>query len=373
MAVTEGHGYTSRMGGALHDITVVDLAGNIATSYCAKMFADYGAQVVNVEPTEGFSTRQLAPFTAGGESAMHAYLHTNKKSVSGYSANDLQDLLDDASLILGDAQTPTFDHDAIFTRVTWYGSSGPYAHYVGSDAQCFALNAMLPNIGHVAGPPLIPTGYQAQIVAGKNAYVASLTQLLGRKLGNTTSAIDIEVSTFESMLCLTEVGVIGAYNTGLTPTRMGINRFPPTYPLGVFPCQDGWLGLTVLTPGQWHAFCDLLDMPDFKHVDLFQTAVGRLEAVDVIEPVIRERLLTRKAEALFYAGQQARIPLARVPTMAELFQVDQFQQRQAFGEARLSDGTTLAVPSVPFRLFATPPNFGGPVAALGEHTAEFVG
>jgi crotonobetainyl-CoA:carnitine CoA-transferase CaiB-like acyl-CoA transferase len=152
---------------------------------------------------------------------------------------------------------------------------------------------------------------------------------------------------------------------------MGINRFPPTYPLGVFPCHDGWIGLTVLTPSQWRTFCALLELPEFSDVPLFQTAVGRLEAADVLEPVICEKLLTLSAETLFYRAQEAAVPLARVPTMEELFSVDQFVQRDAFAPVKLGDGRTLQAPTVPFRLFNTPPNLGGPVAALGEHTQRY--
>ena len=175
----------------------------------------------------------------------------------------------------------------------------------------------------------------------------------------------------EAMLCFTEVGTVSSYNSGLEGTRMGINRFPPTYPLGVFPCRDGWLGVTVLTPSQWRSFCELLDLVELADVPLFQSAVGRLQSLDVIEPMFTEKLLQHSAEDLFYRGQHARIPLARVPTMEELFHVDQFQARQAFSTVDLGS-ENIKVPSVPFRLYQTPPHFGGEVASLGQHSAQYL-
>lgn len=127
----------------------------------------------------------------------------------------------------------------------------------------------------------------------------------------------------------------------------------------------------MLTPSQWHSFCDLLGMEDLAGIDLFQSSIGRLQGIDVIEPMMTEKLLAHSAEDLFYRGQRARVPLARVPTMEELFEVDQYRERQAFSTAALADGSTLTVPSVSFRLFDTPPNFGGPVASLGEQTAAW--
>jgi len=307
---------------------------------------------------------------------MHAFLHTNKKSVlsSQITRTATNALINSADLLLDDGSASPFADvfaiagSGVRSSISWFGTGGPYENFVGSDAQCFALNGMLRGIGRVEGPPLIPTGYQAQIVGGLTAFIGSLTQVLAGELGNRAAALHLETSIFESCLCFTDVGVVGFYNSGLQAPRLGINRYPPTYPLGVFPCRDGWLGVTVLTPGQWHAFCELLDMPQFSDVELFQSARGRLEAIDVLEPVIREKLLEHSAEDLFYRGQHAAIPLARVPTMEELFEVDQFLERNAFSDATLPSGAKLRVPSVAFRLYGTPRHFGGPVARLGEHS-----
>lgn len=359
---------------ALEGIRVVDVAGTVATGYCGKLFADYGAEVINLEPAAGFATRQLEPFVyvAGvRESAMHAYLSTNKKSVLWQEPSAVARLVESAQVVLDAGDQPLIHHvRGVRSTVSWYGE-GPYGDFMGSDAQAFAMNGMLANIGTPEEPPLIPTGYQAQIIGGLTAYIATLTQVIGCELGNGEAPIHVETSIMEAMLCFTDVGVVAHYNTGLEASRMGINRFPPTYPMGVFPCKDGWLGVTALTPSQWHAFCKLLGMDDIAGLPLFQTSVGRLESSDVIEPMFCEKLLEHAAEDLFYRGQAARIPLARVPTMEQLFSVDQFLERRAFSDAVLDGGSRLKVPSVPFRLYATPPDFGGPVARLGEHSREY--
>ena len=366
---------------ALQGIRVVDVCGTVATAYCAKLFADYGAEVINLEPDEGFPTRNLAPFIADGSpgetSAMHAYLHTNKRSVRAGALGEpaLRNLIASACLVLDDGN-PAAGTDAcsgVHSSISWFGKGGPYESFVGSDGICFALNAMLHGIGREEGPPLIPTGYQAQMVGGVTAFIASMAEVLAGTLGNRTAPVHIETSLFESCLCFTEVGAVTVFNTGLKVPRLGINRFAPTYPLGIWPCKDGWLGVTVLTPGQWHAFCELLELDELAHVPLFQSSIERLQSSDVLEPMICEKLLLHSAEDLFYRGQEAGIPLARVPTMEELFSVDQFLHRKAFADATMPDGFRLKVPVVPFRLFSTPPRFGGPVARLGEDTEAFAG
>lgn len=360
---------------ALDGLLVVDVAGTVSTAYCAKLYRDYGARVVNLEPAGGFPTRQLSPLvpleSAPDASAMHAYLSAGKQSVEleALDAAQRRRLFERADLLLDDGidGEHVASQRGVRQSIEWYGA-GPYAGFTGTDAQMFALNGMLEKIGHVQGPPLIPHGYQAQVVAGLAAYVASLTQVLAGEIGNRSAPVHIETSIADATMCFFEIGPINYYNTGLEGPRMGINRYPPTYPLGVFPCRDGWLGVTVLAPSQWRAFCELIELPDLADVELFQTSVGRLESRDVLEPMFTEKLLEHSAEDLFYRGQAARIPLARVPTMEELFEVDQFISRQAFTNLELPSGRTLDVPSIPFRLYGTPPEIGGVVAALGEHT-----
>jgi crotonobetainyl-CoA:carnitine CoA-transferase CaiB-like acyl-CoA transferase len=350
---------------ALEGIRIADVSGSIATSYAAKLFADYGAQVFNLEPEAGFPTRKVAPFVPGtDESAMHGYLHANKLSVRGGELGDGGSV----DLVIYD---PTVSHvgecAASTSAISWFGKSGPYADHNGSDAVIHALIGQLRGIGRAEGPPLIPTGYEAQMIGGVTAYVGSLGHLLGIQMGNS-ERFDLDTSIFEAAMCLTDVAIIHAQGQAQVAPRLGINTFAPTYPLGIFPCKDGWLGVTVLSPSQWQAFCVLLGMDEFANVPLFQASMSRLESIDVIEPVMTERLLQYSAEELFYRGQAMRVPLARVPTMNELFHVDQFVERNAFSAVDHA-GKQYQVPTTPFRLFETPPHFGGSVASLGEHNA----
>ena len=357
-------------------LKVVDISGTVATSYACKLFADYGARVTNVEPPQGFPTRQLKPFLpkAQGEepvSAMHGYLHCNKASMVGNHNNlATEPAITQADLIIYNPATlPSEDSLAGINintcAISWFGLTGPYAQYQGSDGVIQALTGLMKGIGEKDGPPIIPNGVQAQIVGGLCAFNGALGHLLGQLMGNLTQPFALDNSIFEANMCLTDLMAINAFNDNPLPPRMGINRFPPSYPLGIWPCKDGWLGVTALTPSQWRAFCLLLCLDDFIDVDFFNASINRLASADVLEPAIMRALESCSAEALFHKGQAMRIPLARVPTMEELFTVDQYVSRQAFSSISMNDKTFLA-PSIRFRLFTTPPHFGGRVAALGE-------
>ena len=152
--------------GVFPDLTIVDVSGSVATSYAAKLFADYGAAAINLEPADGFNTRMLSPLLATGDSAMHAYLNTNKHSVVA-TRPLLSDepVLQRADLVIYDPESlsPAEDISSIGTNtcaLSWYGLSGPYRDMSGSDATIHALSGLMRGIGSPEGLPLSPRGFR---------------------------------------------------------------------------------------------------------------------------------------------------------------------------------------------------------------------
>ncbi len=370
--------------GALAGLKVLDVAGTIASGYCGKLFADHGAEVINVEPPDGgFETRRVPPFIPGAaapeSSALHAYLSTNKASVAldvDVEPEQLLRLARDSAVILDDGR---FDCTAfgkvspgvVVSTITWFGRHGPYAGFKGNGAVCWSLGGMVRNVGPEEGPPWVPTGCGAEIVGGLAAYIGTMGQVIARQIGNSSGPVRLDTSIHEANLCFTEVGGVGGYRSGRRGKRLGVNRFAPTYPLGVYACADGWLGVTALTPRQWKNFCSLLAMDQYADEPDYQTTIGRLLDYETLEPIIRARVRKRSAAELVSRGQSLRVPLAPVPTMEELFSVDQYVHRGAFAQISCN-GTDFMAPATPFRLFRTPATPGGTAARLGESDSEYL-
>jgi crotonobetainyl-CoA:carnitine CoA-transferase CaiB-like acyl-CoA transferase len=374
-------------GPALAGLRVLDIGGTVATGYCGKLFAAHGADVIDVEPPGGAPTRTLAPLnpraSAPDHSALHAYLSANKRSVALDVARPLGrrafvDLARDADVVLDASIGPSAAFADVFevaprvvvSRITWFGQTGPYRDYAGSDGVCHALIGLVRGIGPAEGPPVMPSGYQAQIVGGLTAYIGTLGHVLGAVLSNRDEPCVLDTSIFEANTCFTDVGVVAAFNTGVVAPRMGINRFPPTFPLGIYPCRDGWIGVTALTPSQWAAFCVLLDLGDLAAVPAYQTTLGRLADAEKLEPIIKQRVADRSAEEIFHRGQALRVPLALVPTMEQLFSVDQYVARGAFGAIDHPTQGRFEAPVTPFRLYRTPAPADGTAPTLGQHTRQ---
>ena len=126
--------------------------------------------------------------------------------------------------------------------------------------------------------------------------------------------------------------------------------------------------MTVLTPSQWDAFCELLGFDDLAAVERYQQSLERLQDADKLDARIQSRVVRESAADLARRGQALRVPLTIVPTMDQLFDVDQFVERGAFADVTHPDFGTLRLPASPFRLHAMPATVGGQVARLGADT-----
>ena len=368
-------GPASPNGGALAGIRVVDLAGTVATACCGKLFRDLGAEVTNLEPPgEGHPIRRLHPFhpeaPAPEASALATWLSLGKRSIAAEPDDDeTRAALDGADLVLDSdpaVEMPLLE-GRIRLSISWFGAAGPYAGRAATDQTIAVHTGAARALGPAEGPPILATGYTPQVVAGTLAYAGAVGHLLARETGRLDVPLHLDVSILEAAMCITEPGPPGTLATGEIRPRIGINRFWPTYPVGVYPCRDGWLGVTTVTPSQWRSFCSLLGLRELGAEPRYQASINRLEDADRIDAALRPRLLERTAHEWVEAGQAARVPLALAPTPAELFDLEQFRDRGAWVEAEHPDQGRFTAPGTPFRLHRTPAAAGGRAPRLGEH------
>ena len=349
---------TRRLGG----VRVVEIGELPAGAYAARLFADFGAEVIKVEPPAGDPGRCFPPLIEGG-SGWFAYLNYGKKSVTADQA-DLDALLRGADVLIDSSGADHATHSHLVTvDLSWFGRSGPYRDFKASDAVCRALAGFVQLIGPAEGPPLTLPDYQSAIMGGLAAFIPAMAALLGRQSRR------YEVSVHEATIALAEYQAIEAWATGTPQKRWGFNRFTPTYPMGVYRCKQGWIGITIVTPAQWKSFCDLLGMPDLGRHPQYVMGGERLAHADELEARFVPRFLDRTAEQWFAAGLELRLPFAIVPDMKQVLQWPVFRERKAIVPITMG-GTTVEAPGSPFHLTRTPANFGGTVPALGEHNTN---
>ena len=263
----------------LSELRVVEIGSGDALGYCGKLFSDFGADVIKIEPPGGDLARKLAPTVDAGdgrrESGTFAWLNTGKRSVTADfdragDVEKIRKLLASADLLL-DARHPSdigasqLSHDSLqqsepglaITAISWFGERGPYRDYAVTDSVCRSLAGLVKLVGPIEGPPVLPRDGQVGVVAGLTAFIPSLAGLYGQQ-----GARRFAVSAHEAMLQISEFDTGLALEAGFTRPRIGINRFGRGFPVGNFATKDGWLGVTVVTPAQWVAFCEMIGLPE---------------------------------------------------------------------------------------------------------------
>ena len=202
--------------GLLEGIRVLDLGPEIAAPFCSRLLADYGAEVVKVEPPNvGDPARHIGPF-AGDEphlekSIPFLYLNTNKRGITldiGSSAGRgvLSDLVGSADVVVqgfppGESEALGLDFKTlgeanpgvVVTSITPFGLSGPYRDYSATDIVTCAISGLMYHSGDSDREPLRNALSQSLYVAGANAAVATVAALFHRMATGQGQQVDVSV------------------------------------------------------------------------------------------------------------------------------------------------------------------------------------
>src|SRR5258708_20976924 len=264
----------------LSHLRMVEMGSAAAAGYCARWFADFGATVQKIEPPTGDPLRKAAPLTSKGNSAWFAFLNFNKSSIALDSSDAgasvrLTDLIGACDILIDGwdidaAGCPAFDLADIKQRnpglicldASWFGREGPYAKFQATDSTIRALTGLVKLVGPAEGPPMHAPDFQTGILAGLWGFIAAASSVLGRMQDGRGRASSLSV--FECSIAVTEYIMFESFVRGDIMRRIGVNRFWPTFPVGIYETKQGWLGVTTVTPAQWRAFCEMLGLPGLR-------------------------------------------------------------------------------------------------------------
>jgi crotonobetainyl-CoA:carnitine CoA-transferase CaiB-like acyl-CoA transferase len=242
----------------LADLVVLETSGDVATRYCGKLFAEHGARVIQTYRPDD----SRIGYGGAASRAYAAWLDAGKEQ--GSAADVQPDLViagqDTADIDAAEALVAGFPRRPLLLALTWFGQTGPYANWAGTDGVIQAMTGLAYAIGPAEGPPTLPQGHAPQIVAGATGLIVALSALIGRRNGQENSQGDtkansqridrVDTNVLEAHLCFAEHSGPGFFKGGPAAQRRGVNRYLPVYPQTIFPAEDGWIGVTALTPQQ---------------------------------------------------------------------------------------------------------------------------
>jgi crotonobetainyl-CoA:carnitine CoA-transferase CaiB-like acyl-CoA transferase len=379
---------------ALKGLRIIELAEHVAGEYCAKLLADFGAEVIKVERASGSPTRHMAPFLddrPGPErSGLFAYLNTNKQSL----VLDLETTEGRAQLnhLLAGADAVIDDHDAqwlsgiglsseavareqpglIVCSVTPFGLEAPAERAQATDLTVMHASGLgyhTPSGADPALPPLSGAGrFHASYEAGLESALCVAAAL--HRQARTGRGTFIDISTQEVLAGRLDY-VLGQMIAGDMDVSDSRRQFDLGGPAGIFPCRDGFIYIFLSTPHHWKALCELMGDPDELRAfpaDWLERGLSP-ERIATCRAYIVSWLAGLDKDEAAALAQANGITLVPVNDMSDLAKSPQVQHRGYFAQVDHPDAGPTLYPTVGYKLGASPATVDAAAPALGSAEA----
>ncbi len=336
---------------------MLELSNGIAASYCGKMFADAGGDVVKIESGQGDSLRG---WTAGGPAgALFGYLAAGKKSVIDQDRAEAAEvpevpevyaLLAGADIVLTDLTdgwtlddiTARTGPSAVVVAVTPFGTTGPYVDHqiVANEFILQALCGSTASRGWPDDEPVQAGGRLGEWLAG--TFAAAVAAAAARHAARGGGGEIVDVSTFEAMVIA--MGGLPAMSASVLGADSLLHQRSLELP-SIVPTADGMVGFCTITAQQFGDFLVMIDRADLIDDAELASMAGRIARRDEFVGMVTEWTQTRTTEEIIDIAVAFRIPVAPIATPATLPTVDHFVQRGVF----VGSESGVLQPRVPYR------------------------
>jgi len=384
---------------ALKGVRILELAEGVSGEYCGKLLADFGAEVIKIErPGKGSPVRSLSPFGGTGEepenSALFAYLNTNKKSVAldTSGAGGLQALaklyrladavIDDhepswlAGVGLDPATFQTAWPGLVLCSITPYGQDPPKERRRAEDLNIFHAGGWgfhTPSGNDGTRPPLKGAGrFVVSYEAALDAALCIVSSLYARQ--ETGEGRFIDISRQRVMYSRLDY-VLAPMILGETDARLDHLGLDLGGPASILPCKDGSVYIWLSGEDMWQQLREMIGDAQWMDDDF---PPNWLQLACTPDRVARTRkhltawLATREKHAVAEEAQKRGVMIVPLNNPDDLMASPQFQYRRFFTQVDHPALGTASYPTVPYRMSATPAEICTPAPLLGQDTEEIL-
>ncbi|WP_377831143.1 CaiB/BaiF CoA transferase family protein (plasmid) [Bradyrhizobium lupini] len=375
------------MDGPLSGIRVVELGTLIAAPFAARLFAEFGAEVIKIEqPGGGDPLRRWRKLHQG--TSLWWYLQSrNKKSV----AIDLKSpdgrevalrLAAQADVLIENFKPGTLEKlglgwdvlsklnpDLTLVRISGYGQTGPYRDRSGFGAIGEAMGGLRFTTGDPDSPPARVGISLGDSLASLHGVIGALMSLFRVKTGQGRGQI-VDVSLYESVFNLME-SLVPEYDLmGHVRTRTG-GTLPGISPSNTYPSSDG---RHVVIAGNSDAIFKRLMLvigrPDLADDPALASNDGRVRSNALLDAAITAWTSQRTMDEILALLDAADVPAGRIYSVADIVDDPHYAARDMILPIELPGDVTVKMPGIAPKLSDTPGAVKWPGPTLGQHTDE---
>ena len=373
----------------LAGVRVLDISQVMAGPYACMLLADLGADVIKIEPPgSGDQTRGAMGFKMKGPDSMgFLNMNRNKRSVtlnlkSKAGRDVLLRMVKGADILLenyrpgamkrlglGYEVVKEINPRLVYTSISGFGQTGPWADRPGFDLMAQAMSGVMSVTGYPGGPPVKAGVPVADIGCALFAVYATLSAYIGAKSSGQGQHVD--ASLFDSALAFSVWDICDYWGTGKAPEPLGTSN-KMTAPYQAMACSDGYFVMGANNQKLWQKLCILLGRQELLEDGRFSTISLRLANRHALETELELSFIKHPKAYWVDTLLEAGIPAGPILTYPEAFGSEHARARNMRMEIdHPIEGT---VPNIGFavKLSGTPQQVRRHPPLLGEHTDELL-
>ena len=371
----------------LEGLRVLDLSRVLAGPYCTMMLADYGADIVKIEPPiVGDDSRAFGPFV-GKESAYFMSLNRNKRSMTlNFKRKEevevFKEMVKFADVVvenyrpgtmekfgLGYDELKAINPKIIYAACSGFGHSGPYQYKPAYDIIVQAMGGIMSITGPEGGEPSRVGASVGDIIAGMfTAYGVMMALYHKEKTGEGQK---VDVGMLDCQVAVLENAIARYVTSGNVPVPLG-NRHPSITPFSSFTAKDGHIIVGAGNERLWVKLCNILGKSELLADARFDTNSNRTAHVKELSAILNDVFKQKTIHEWMEVLETAELPCAPINTVADIVNDPQIKARKMIVELEHPVAGHLKMAGVPVKMSATPGAVERPAPMLGQHTAELL-
>jgi formyl-CoA transferase len=370
--------------GALSDLRVVELGQLIAGPFVGKTLAEFGAEVIKVEPVGAGDPLRNWRLMLDGTSVWWQVQSRNKKSVAldlrqAQGQAICRQLIATADVLVENFRPGTLERwgmdyetlaqdnpGLIMLRVSGFGQSGPYRDLPGFGV----IGEAMAGLRHLTGEPgRMPVRCGISIgdtLAALHGTIGVLIALHHRQQNGGKGQV-IDVALTEAVLNVME-SLIPEYSAFGQVREPAGSSLPGIAPSNAYRCADGVVLIAGNGDSIFKRLMKVIGRADLADAPSLQDNAGRVAQADMIDAAIEAWTQTREVLQILEVLATHRVPSGRVYTAKDIVQDSHFLAREMILEQTTRDGHTMAVPGVVPKLSDTPGTIRSAAPGLGDDT-----
>lgn len=374
---------------SLDGLKIVDMSTILMGPYATQLLADFGADVIKVEPPEGDTVRGIGPARHAGMGGIFLQVNRGKRSIvldlkqdQGRAA--LLELVKDADVFVYNMRPQVMarlrlsyeDVAAVNSRLVYagvfgYGQDGPYAARPAYD-DLIQGKIGLPNLYVAAGgasPRYVPLA-MADRVVGLYAATAILSAVMHSR--RTGEGQRLDVPMFETMAGFVLGDHIGGRVFEPAAGSAGYQRLL-SKDRRPYSTTDGYICAVIYNDRQWRRFFNAFGLPDLMTADpRFASITTRTQYIDEIYAMVAELMRARSTDECMRLLEAADIPAERLGTIDELVDDPHLNRKGFIVDMQHPTEGRLKMPGIAAQFSVTKANVELPAPRLGEHSQEIL-